>query len=118
MFPGPISSRNAAQDQSVAHAAREGHRPGAGRGLARADGHVGRALEDRRDQQRGGLGRVGAVAVGQEQHLEVPQGRERGPDGVPLALLGDIHHSNTQPVRDCASAVGGVIIEDHDLGTR
>ena len=59
-----------------------------------------------------------AVAIGQDHHVEFPQRGERGPDRVALALLGDLEHPHPQPARDRAGAVGRVVVEDHDLGTR
>ena len=116
MFPGPIKSRKAARIRMVAKAAGQGHRAGARCWPACADGHVGGILEHRPDQERSGLGRVGAVAVGQYEDIKITQGRKCRPHRVPLALLGDSDDPHSEPASDLAGAVGRVVIEHDKLG--
>ena len=92
-------------DQDVAEPTDRAHRPQLGDRPAVANGHVGPAVEDGLEQLASGVGRVGSVAVDEDDGVAVGQVFKDRPDGVPLALFADLDHPDAQPSGDGSGAV-------------
>ena len=84
---------------------------------AMLDRHVGALGQERVDELWRVVGIVGAVAVGHDVEIGVEVG-EHAPDDVALALTRLAVHLGAGQTRLAGGAIGGVVVEDDDPGTR
>ena len=114
--PGPIRRRNAARIRTFPSPRTGDIAPASATGW-RAPTAMSAVPPGRAHEQGRRVGRIGAVAVDQDDRVAIGQQREDRADGVALALLGDrLDDPNAHGPATSAGAVGRVVVEDDDLG--